>query len=88
MSCRLPHILESGIAGDFIDTLITRTQNIRVGDPFDPETEIGALGSMTHMEKVLSYVGIGQKEGGNLLTGARGLRSWLRALYAAYVDAG
>ena len=61
--------LESGIAGDFIDTLITRTQNIRVGDPFDPETEIGALGSMTHMEKVLSYVGIGQKEGGNLLTG-------------------
>ena len=61
--------MESGIAGDFIDTLITRTQNIRVGDPFDPETEIGALGSKTHMEKVLSYVGIGQKEGGNLLTG-------------------
>ena len=52
--------LEISIAGDFIDTLITRTQNICVGDPFDPETEIGAVGSMAHIEKVLYYFGIGQ----------------------------
>src|SRR5688572_23499235 len=42
---------------------------MRVGDPMDPETHVGALISREHLEKVLRYIEIGKKEGARLLCG-------------------
>lgn len=42
-----------------------------VGDPLDPATKIGALISRSHMERVLDYINIGQREGARLVTGGR-----------------
>jgi len=42
---------------------------LKVGDPRDPDTNIGALVSEEHMNKVLSHINIALEEGGTLLTG-------------------
>jgi aminomuconate-semialdehyde/2-hydroxymuconate-6-semialdehyde dehydrogenase len=42
-----------------------------VGDPQDEKTQIGALVSLQHMEKVLNYVDIAKQEGGIVLCGGK-----------------
>ena len=53
----------------FLDKLIARTSAMRVGDPLDPKTQVGALISQAHMEKVLAYIARGRAEGARLLLG-------------------
>lgn len=53
----------------FLDLLVERTKKLRVGDPLDPETQIGALISRTHMDRVLGYIASGKKEGARLVLG-------------------
>lgn len=55
----------------FLGKLKARTEAMRVGDPADPQTQVGALISEAHMRKVLSYVEEGVREGARLLTGGR-----------------
>ena len=42
---------------------------MRIGDPMDPETQVGALISEAHMNKVLDYVEKGKRAGARLLCG-------------------
>ncbi|MEQ8395154.1 betaine-aldehyde dehydrogenase [Thalassobaculum sp.] len=53
----------------FVDAMMPRIQRMRIGDPLDPETTVGALISRAHMEKVLGYVERGRTEGAKLLCG-------------------
>ena len=54
----------------FIEGLQLRIRSgVKVGDPRDPETNLGALISEAHMESVLSYIQRGRAEGASLLTG-------------------
>jgi betaine-aldehyde dehydrogenase len=53
----------------FLARLLDRTSKMVLGDPLDPRTQIGALISEGHMEKVLAYVARGVAEGGRLLCG-------------------
>jgi 5-carboxymethyl-2-hydroxymuconic-semialdehyde dehydrogenase len=57
------------------DTLVTRladrASRIRVGDPSDPATEIGALVHPEHYTRVLSYVEAGVAEGARLVAGGK-----------------
>lgn len=62
-------LVEESVAAEFIDAFVARTRQIRVGDPFDPATEVGALGSPTHLERVLGYADIARSEGGRVLAG-------------------
>ena len=55
----------------FLEKLIARTAQIRLGDPLDPKTQMGTLISRAHMEKVLHYIDLGNKEGANLLCGGK-----------------
>jgi aminomuconate-semialdehyde/2-hydroxymuconate-6-semialdehyde dehydrogenase len=41
-----------------------------VGNPLDDESRMGAIVSKPHYEKILSYIKLAKKEGGNILTGA------------------
>jgi betaine-aldehyde dehydrogenase len=59
----------------FIEKLIPRMQAIRVGDPMDPQTQMGALISEEHLLRVLGYVDNGQREGAHLLCGGKRLGS-------------
>ncbi|WP_309622959.1 betaine-aldehyde dehydrogenase [Novosphingobium sp.] len=55
----------------FLAKLKARTEAMVVGDPLDPATQMGALISQAHMEKVLSYIALGQQQGATLLTGGQ-----------------
>jgi len=59
----------------FIKKLVARVKNMVVGDPQDPATQVGALISPDHMEKVLSYIAKGKAEGAKLLVGGQRVTS-------------
>ena len=53
----------------FLAKLKARTEAMIIGDPLDPLTQMGALISQGHMERVLHYIALGQQQGATLLTG-------------------
>ena len=54
---------------DFVDALAHAFQQIRVGDPFDPETQMGPLAMERQRERVESYIARGKAEGARLASG-------------------
>ena len=50
--------VHSSIHDAFVDQLGKRAAAIRVGDPFDPETQMGPLVSREHCERVLHYISL------------------------------
>jgi betaine-aldehyde dehydrogenase len=60
------------IKAAFLERLVKRVGAMRIGDPMNPETQVGALVSEQHMHKVLAYIDRGRAEGARILTG--GLR--------------
>ncbi|MCO5063164.1 MAG: betaine-aldehyde dehydrogenase [Rhizobiaceae bacterium] len=53
----------------FIHRLTERTKAIRIGDPLDPETQMGPLINRMQYDKVLGYIEIGKAEGATLQHG-------------------
>jgi len=62
-------ILQEPLYDRFMARLIDRAKNIRVGDGFDPQTEMGPLVSRMHMQRVQNYIDIGVKEGARIECG-------------------
>ena len=60
----------AGVVYDqFMERAVKRVKAIRQGNPLDKTTMIGAQASSEQMEKILSYLDIGQQEGAKVLTG-------------------
>ncbi|WP_217534360.1 betaine-aldehyde dehydrogenase [Vibrio metschnikovii] len=55
----------------FIEQLKARTEALIVGDPMDPNTQIGSLISQSHFDKVLSAINSAKQSGATLLTGGK-----------------
>ncbi len=62
-------LAERTIYDALVTRLASRAERIRVGDPADPRTEIGALVHPEHYARVLSYVQAGLDEGARLVAG-------------------
>jgi 5-carboxymethyl-2-hydroxymuconic-semialdehyde dehydrogenase len=62
-------LAERSIYDALVTRLASRAERIRVGDPADPATEIGALVHPEHYARVLSYVQAGLDEGARLAAG-------------------
>ena len=58
---------------EYVDALASEMTAIRVGDPSDPDTQIGPLVSHRQQERVRGYIEIGQHEGAQLVTGGTAL---------------
>jgi betaine-aldehyde dehydrogenase len=67
--------VHSSIKAAFLERLVKRVSAMRVGDPMDPATQVGALVSEQHMQKVLSYIDRGRAEGARLLIGGNRVTS-------------
>lgn len=52
---------------DFIE----RVAALRVGDPLDDATDVGAIVSKQHFDKIMSYIDLAKAEGGTILTGGK-----------------
>lgn len=61
--------IQRSIYEKFREELVKRTQFLKVGDPFSSISDLGALVSQQHLEKVLSYVNLAEVEGGTVLCG-------------------
>lgn len=61
--------VQKGIHDRFVERLVERTKTIRLGDPLDPETQMGPLVSKAQHEKVMAYIEIGKAEGARLAHG-------------------
>lgn len=62
-------IVHQDIANDFLAAVKNLTAKVRVGDPLDDSTKVGAMISADHLSKVSNYVSAAQGEGGQLLSG-------------------
>ncbi len=63
--------VERALYDRFRRDLAIRAAQLRIGDPLQPSTDIGAIVSKAHMEKILSYIDLAESEGGNILCGGR-----------------
>jgi aminomuconate-semialdehyde/2-hydroxymuconate-6-semialdehyde dehydrogenase len=61
--------VERAIYDGFVERFVEATKKLRIGDPLDIETDVGALISEPHLEKVLRYVALAKEEGGTIVTG-------------------
>jgi len=58
----------------FKHDFVERVSKLKVGDPLEPDTDVGAIVSKQHFDKIMSYVELAQTEGGKILTGGRQTR--------------
>lgn len=64
-------LIERSLYDRFRDAFVQRARTLRIGDPNDDHTEMGAVVSEAHMEKVLSYIELAKAEGGRVLCGGK-----------------
>ncbi len=62
-------LVHRAIADRFTEALIERVRALRVGDPADPQTQVGALVSLGHRDKVEGYLRLAVEEGGTVRCG-------------------
>ncbi len=68
-TCPSRALVQESIYDKFMERAVARTRQIVEGNPLDPKTMIGAQASNDQLEKILSYIDIGKKEGAKVLTG-------------------
>ncbi|NPD16791.1 aldehyde dehydrogenase [Xinfangfangia sp. D13-10-4-6] len=62
-------LVQDSIKDAFVEKLSAFAANLKLGDPLDPETQMGALVDQSHTKRVLSYIDIGKAEGATLAQG-------------------
>jgi aldehyde dehydrogenase (NAD+)/betaine-aldehyde dehydrogenase len=62
-------LVERSLYDDFVSQFSDKAQQLKVGDPFDPETQVGSLISFEHRDKVHGFVEQGRDEGAEVVTG-------------------
>ena len=62
-------LVHEDIYDKFIAKVIERTNAIKMGNPLDITTMMGAQASLVQKEKIMSYLKLGKEEGAELLTG-------------------
>jgi len=68
-TCPSRALIQSSIYDSFLSDATARTEAIKLGDPLDTETMMGAQASNDQYEKILSYIDIGKAEGAKVITG-------------------
>jgi alpha-ketoglutaric semialdehyde dehydrogenase len=63
-------IIQKGIASKVKESLVERTKKLKLGDGLDPNVEVGPVINKNAVERIHSYVQIGQREGARVLAGA------------------
>ena len=68
-TCPSRALVQRSIYDRFMEKAIKRVEKIKQGNPLEPDTMVGAQASNDQLEKILSYIDIGKKEGAKVLTG-------------------
>ncbi|MBV8223304.1 MAG: aldehyde dehydrogenase family protein [Candidatus Eremiobacteraeota bacterium] len=62
-------LLHERVYEDFVHKFVAKTKALKVGDPLDPSTHVGAIISRKQLEKIEGYIGIGTQEGASIACG-------------------
>ena len=62
-------IIHEDLHDQVLERVVNQTEQIRIGMPDDPASQMGCLVSHAHRDRVLGFVAAGRTEGGRLLTG-------------------
>lgn len=65
--------VEKSLYAKFKQDFVERVKKIRVGDPADPDSNLGAVVSKPHFDKVLGCIDLARKEGGTVLCGGEAI---------------
>lgn len=68
-TCPSRALVQDTIFDKFMEKAVARVARIKVGDPLDPTTQMGAQCSQGQLEKILNYINIGKQEGAECVTG-------------------
>jgi len=68
-------IVEKSVAAEFEERLVEKFSRVRIGDPLDPHTQLGAIVSPAHNDKILGYIRKGGEEGARLACGGAAVAS-------------
>lgn len=66
-------LVQDTIYETFVARAAERVKRLKVGDPFDPQTEVGPLIHQRHLEKVSSYMAVAADEGATIAAGGDGM---------------
>jgi acyl-CoA reductase-like NAD-dependent aldehyde dehydrogenase len=64
-------LVQDEIHDAFVDKLVEQARRIRIGDPGDPDTQLGPVISAKAQRRILDYVRVGQEEGARVATGGK-----------------
>jgi acyl-CoA reductase-like NAD-dependent aldehyde dehydrogenase len=73
--------LQEKVADRFLDMMVSRTREIRIGDPLLEETQMGPLATPGQLTRIEREVAFAQEQGGKLLTGGKRPIGHNRGLY-------
>jgi 5-carboxymethyl-2-hydroxymuconic-semialdehyde dehydrogenase len=62
-------LVQSSIHDEFVEKVAERARRLRVGDPLDPQTEVGPLIHPRHLDKVMGYMDVARSEGASIVCG-------------------
>jgi len=66
--------VERSLYERFKKDFVENVSGLKVGDPLEADTDVGAIVSLPHFDKIMSYIDLAQKEGGVILTGGKQVR--------------
>jgi acyl-CoA reductase-like NAD-dependent aldehyde dehydrogenase len=64
-------LVEESISDAFLDEFLRRVERLRLGDPRDPDTDVGPLITGEHLERVEGFVARATEDGARLVLGGR-----------------
>ena len=67
-------LLQEGIHDRFVERLIAAMRDIRIGDPFDPATQVGPIATRAQHVKVLGFIEQARRDGARCVLGGNALR--------------
>jgi len=65
--------VERPIYDRFKNDFVADVSRLKIGDPLEKDTDVGAIVSKQHFDKIMSYVELAEREGGTILTGGNSL---------------
>lgn len=68
-TCQSRLLIQEDIMDGFMERVVKRTEAIKLGDPLDPDTMMGAQVSLAQYDRIMKYLDIGRAEGAKVLTG-------------------
>lgn len=66
--------IEKPLYNKFKTDFVEKIKKLKVGDPVNDDSDLGAIVSKQHLEKILFYIDLANKEGGKILCGGNRVR--------------